>query len=506
MKKTKLLTSLFAAFLCVLGVSSCGDVSSLNSSVAVASSEASNASSSSAVSSSEVSSESSSSSSAEESSVAMVDYVNDGSVKLLLDYKNHNFFTDGVGQVTLKSPIDGDTAHFYTAGSTSEDNVIKARFYGIDTPESTGKVEEWGKPASMFTTEKLQEANKNGTIVVSAPVLSYTAPSFDSTGTRYVSLVFINLTVKDAPYDSLVCLNLWIVQEGFSLLKGVSDMPSYEDTFYKAAEQARNLKLNMYSGKPDPYFNYGGYEDTTILEIKEEVEKTIADPTHVNSYNNKKVRLQGTVAGFANHTLYLENYFTPEHGGRVSPGEYAGINVYTGMTTIPSKFTIKNTYIEICGLCLDSDTFGFQITSVTFAAYSTSDTDAKVVIKAADNIDYALKTFELSPDAMMKTDYSYLNCAVKLTGNVIVTGGYKSDSDAYTLYLSYNGIALYFDVYIPFLYKPDPDNQPTYTYSSVDSFKGHTFTLSGVYTVHFSSSKTYFQINPSTSYDFLQVA
>ena len=103
---------------------------------------------------------------------AFHDYVKDGSVKLGLEYAGKNFYTDGVEQVSLLTPIDGDTAHF----TTSNGPTLKARFFGIDTPESTGKVQEWGVPASNFTKDKLKAADKNGTIVVSSPQSTYGAP------------------------------------------------------------------------------------------------------------------------------------------------------------------------------------------------------------------------------------------------------------------------------------------------------------------------------------------
>jgi endonuclease YncB( thermonuclease family) len=436
------------------------------------------------------------------SSFSSVDYVDDGSVKLGLDYAGHDFYKDGIGQVTLKSPIDGDTAHFTPLVTTTSAKTIEARFYGIDTPESTCTVEPWGKAAAAFTTEKLKKADADGTIVVSAPITQYQEPSLDSTSVRYVSMVWISLDTKNCPKDQLILLNLWIVQEGYSLLKNISEMPSYSDTFLAAESQARAMKIHLFDPNPDPGYNYGDYKETSILQIKEEVEKSLADPTYKNAYDNKRVRIQGTVAGFANKVLYLESYFTPEHGGRVSPGEYAGINIFVGMATIPSKYTIKNTYLELCGLCVNSDIFGFQISSASFPQYATEDTDAKVLVKAADNTEYALHTFEFAPDAISTSDYSYLNCSVKLTAPVTVTGGYKSDSDAYTLYLSYNGNKLPFDVYVPFVYKPDPDNHPNTTYTTVDEFKGQQFNLSGVYTARISGSKVYFQFNPSGNADF----
>ena len=42
----------------------------------------------------------------------LVDYVEQ--VKLNLDYKGHDFLTEGIGEVTLMNCVDGDTAHFKT--------------------------------------------------------------------------------------------------------------------------------------------------------------------------------------------------------------------------------------------------------------------------------------------------------------------------------------------------------------------------------------------------------
>ena len=91
-----------------------------------------------------------------------VDYIHDSNVKLTLAYEGKSFVKDGIQKVTLDTCIDGDTAHF-DAGS---DGKIKARYYGIDTPESTGKVQPFGRGASNFNKEKLEAANENGTIVI----------------------------------------------------------------------------------------------------------------------------------------------------------------------------------------------------------------------------------------------------------------------------------------------------------------------------------------------------
>ena len=68
---------------------------------------------------------------------------------------------------TVKSYIDGDTTHFYVDHSDLEEGYVKARYLGINTPESTGVVEPWGKKASNYTKTQLQKASNipNGIII-----------------------------------------------------------------------------------------------------------------------------------------------------------------------------------------------------------------------------------------------------------------------------------------------------------------------------------------------------
>lgn len=53
-------------------------------------------------------------------------------------------------QIQLIKCIDGDTANFSELGKT--------RFLFVDTPESTKKIEPYGKEAAAFTCKKLKEA------------------------------------------------------------------------------------------------------------------------------------------------------------------------------------------------------------------------------------------------------------------------------------------------------------------------------------------------------------
>ena len=61
-------------------------------------------------------------------------------------------------EATVRYFIDGDTTHFYVDPSICTDGILQARYLAINTPESTGKIEEWGKAAAAFTRSKLEGA------------------------------------------------------------------------------------------------------------------------------------------------------------------------------------------------------------------------------------------------------------------------------------------------------------------------------------------------------------
>lgn len=513
MKKHSLLLVLAAAS---MGLASCNNTPAVPSDSAASSGNAPESSSSENV---------PAPSSEPTSSAEWIDYASNGSVKLGLEYAGHSFWTDGIEQVTLHTTIDGDTAHFTTSTqSASGETLLKARFYGIDTPESTGKVQPWGKPASIYTSEILQKASRSGTIVVSSPASTYQAPSADSTGSRYVSLIWVNETVKNAPIDQLKLLNLMIVENGYSWVKNLSDVPEYVDTFRAAESQARQAGLHLFGTDPDPYFNYGGYKNVSLLDLKTEIVASLKDSSHQNAYNNERVTVQGTVAGFSNHIVYIQDYcsyvddsgdplYVDDKGNSIYQdkidqgilGEYAGINIFVGMSSIPSKFKAVGNYIQVSALALESN-FGFQLTDGTFPTVSYDENDAQLIYRA-DQVpeEHKLHTFEYTNAelnaALKAQDYSALNCAVKITDPVTVTGGYDSDS-AHILYTSATDKTAW-SVYFTFGYQPDPADSAL-RWSTYERFVGNSFLFEGVLGLHSSSTgNDKFNLYPRTSSDMV---
>lgn len=434
------------------------------------------------------------------------DYVHDDGVKLTLEYKGHNFYDDGIGQVRLKYCIDGDTAHFID--STVGGEPIKARFYGIDTPESTGKVQPFGHAASEFTKGVLKAADADGTIVVSTPREGYGKPQFDSTGERYISLIWVNEEKKDAPISELYLLNLWIVQEGLSWVKNVDEIPEFMDTFYAAEAQAKAFKKGMNSGEPDPDFPSSEYEPVTLLDLANDNLSLLRDPTYESIYNNTRVTFTGTVAGFSNRILYLEDYFDKEESG-IEGGTYAGVNIFVGMDPVATKYTTANTYLQMFGLCQVTENFGFQITDVQGHlpfGKPFYNNDVKILATPEENSgEHKLHTFEYTPAALSarveSKNYESLNCAVEVTEPVEVSKAFIQSNQEITLFFK----DVQFGAYITFVYKGDPDH-PRKVFSEEEDFMGKKFLIKGVYTYHKTAAgKIMYQINPSRQEDVILV-
>ena len=447
-----------------------------------------------------------------------VDYTQSAAVRLSLDYKGRDFYKDGIGQVKLYQSIDGDTAHFTPLVTTTSRLNIKSRYYGIDTPESTGRIQPWGQPASDFNKKKLKEADENGTIVVSTAQENYGSPQYDSTGERFVSLIWINETKKDAPFNELYLLNLAIVQEGYSWVKNVQDMPTYADTFYAAETQAKNYKLRLFSGVPEEGFPTGDYVNTSLLDLKVATENYIKDKNYQSPLDGAKVRIRGTVAGYSNGTMYLQSYFEESdseeirgEGKGIKGGEYAAINVFCGMSSVPSKYRKINTFIQLCVFAKYSENFGFQLTGAEghfpIVESEATDEDCKILIKAEENVGeqslhmIEYKAAELSEIAK-NGSFECLNCAIKVTDSV-ECNYFRINTAGTEITLGFKDCD--FDAYITFSYAGDPEKKFEY-WNTEEQFVGKKFLLSGIYTYHTYNDKTSYQIifNDASGLEWVQ--
>lgn len=177
-------------------------------------------------------------------------------------------------EVTVHTFIDGDTTHFNVPSSVMENGVFKARYLAINTPESTGKIEPYGKTASNFTKEKLSAATS---IIIESDTAVWNP---DSTGARYLVWVWYK-TASDTEYRNL---NIEILQNGLALASN-SAANRYGTTCTAAIAQAEANKLHVYSGKSDPNFYYGEAQEVTLKELR----------ANIASYEGVSVAFTGVV-------------------------------------------------------------------------------------------------------------------------------------------------------------------------------------------------------------------
>ena len=205
-------------------------------------------------------------------------------------------------EVTVKTFIDGDTTHFYISEDVMENGVLKARYLSINTPESTGKIEEYGKAASNFTREKLSAATS---IIVESDDKNW---NVDSTGDRHLVWVWYK-TAENEEYRNL---NIEILQNGLAIANS-SAQGRYGSTCMKAIDQAKIHKLNVYSGQKDPDFYYGEAVELTLKELR----------TNAEAYNGIKVAFNGIITTNNDNSVYVESY-------DAETDMYYGFSVYYG--------------------------------------------------------------------------------------------------------------------------------------------------------------------------------
>ena len=208
-------------------------------------------------------------------------------------------------EVTVKLFVDGDTTHFYVPHSIMPGGVMKGRYLAVNTPESTGKIEEYGKKASNFTREKLETATS---IIIESETAEFEA---DSTGSRFLMWVWY----KPEGSETYRNLNIELLQNGLAIASSSANN-QYGEICMAAINQAKAHKLNIYSGEKDPDFFYGEAVELTIKELRSKLEE----------YVGMKVAFTGVVTVNDGGSVYVESY-DPETDMYYAMPVYYGYNL-----------------------------------------------------------------------------------------------------------------------------------------------------------------------------------
>ncbi len=269
-------------------------------------------------------------------------------------------------EVTVKNYVDGDTVHFNVPESVMPNGVFKARFLAINTPESTGKIEPYGKAASNYTKEVLKKATS---IIIESDTDKWNA---DSTGNRY--LVWVWYKTEDmTDYRNL---NLEILQNGLAIASNTNNN-IYGSICSSALDQARQLKLNVYSGKKDPDFYDGAAVELTLKELR----------TNLESYRDILVAFNCVITSNSNNNLYVEQY-------DAESDMYYGISVYYGNSGIGGEglqiLSIGNE-VRIVGKLQYYETGGtWQISGIKYRAMKPDDPENIKLISSGHSGAYLL--------------------------------------------------------------------------------------------------------------------
>lgn len=187
--------------------------------------------------------------------------------------------------------VDGDTTHVETM---NYGYTVKIRYLGIDTPESTSEIEEWGKSASLYNKSVFESAKY---VILQSQGRAKDPKAVDKTEWAATadgnqrSLAYVWYTTNANPtLNDFRCLNLEMVYQGFS--QGIGSIDEMGEYFYKTFDKANlSAKANLrhqYSGQRDPNYYYyndkGKYFDDYAKEITlKELYLSGTDPNKTDS-------------------------------------------------------------------------------------------------------------------------------------------------------------------------------------------------------------------------------
>lgn len=250
-------------------------------------------------------------------------------------------------EVTAKAYVDGDTTHFYVPTSIVDTGLLKARYLAVNTPESTGKIEEWGKKASNFTKEKLSSAES---IIIESDNGTW---NVDSTGGRHLVWVWY----KPAGSDTYRNLNIELLQNGLSIASNSAEN-QYGEICMAAIAQAKEQKLHMHSNKKDPDFYYGEALPVTLKHLR----------TNLELYEGMKVAFEGVISREDGQTVYVEEYDS-------ETDMYYGMTVYYGYNLTGTGLEILDpgNRVAFVGSVSNSEGFGWQVTDIKYVDMRPND-------------------------------------------------------------------------------------------------------------------------------------
>lgn len=383
--------------------------------------------------------------------VACVPPINNNEDPQHVDYASElklDMNSDSVKQeVSVHIYIDGDTTHFKVPSSVMEGGILKARYLAINTPESTGRIEPWGKAASNFTKEKLKNATS---IIIESDNGTWNA---DSTGGRYLVWVWY----KTAEMTDYRNLNLEILQNGLAIASN-SAQNRYGDICVKAINQAKEEQLYVHSTELDPNFHYGAAQEMTLKELR----------SNITSYEGTKVAFEGVICAVYDGSFYVEEYDE-------ETGMCYGVSAYYQTGGLPGKaleFIKPGNRVRVVGSVTYFEAGDiWQVSGLTYSLMKPDDPNNFNLISAGNTPSYTLT--ELSEFYTKKVNlivnveengemvekektFSYAELALDTSismENLVVVSTKKNQNNEVTLTCEKDGVQI--KVFLGLLYDED---------------------------------------------------
>lgn len=359
------------------------------------------------------------------------------SLKLETSTTGKEFIRDGIGEIRLNRVVDGDTISVYTAGSSE---AITIRFLGINTPESTGTIEPWGKAASAYAKEVLYNAY--------SIALESEGERKDSGGKRWLAWVWYK---KDASSE----YRLFNLEELELSYTKYNQQPSskYHSIFLEASQKTQKYEMKVF-GEKDPNFNYSkDVIETSLLNLW---------CNHSNyqsgTYFYVTVRLVRTIG----NNMYLEDaeevtveIATDEGEDPIYKTGKGHFYAFSGYAVPYYKlYNIGDVFQMRCQLEWDSD-YGTQLTGLSNPknAQASLFAEPEITVVDANNLKYSLQTItdkEGNQKQTMVSDlYNYFGQVITVQNLKCIDVKEKKDSSGDTYYTAYmeNASGVKFDVY-----------------------------------------------------------
>lgn len=313
--------------------------------------------------------------------------------------------------------VDGDTTQFT---SYNGNYTVKVRYLGVDTPESTSEVEEWGRSASLFNKSILKKAKY---VIVQSAGSAKTGKRVPADLDGYQrSLAYVWYSNEDNPTkESFRNLNLELVYNGFSGFNAPSDdmKEDFYNAFSNAYAIAQEYKKHRFSDEKDPNYDYNPAQ---VLPLDTLYDKSY----YVEHFDPNTNESLGTYSSFCDDKTWysFDGYVTRVVGGSAFyiqnkiGDNYYGLYVFTLRTYEPVQV---GNWLRVTGV-LDYYSGMYELKGVSYSFFNHEDKDIKYLDENGNPTEDVTKVKKETVTPIKATsqdiyDLKYPSCLVELVGD-----------------------------------------------------------------------------------------